>query len=109
MPKKTAKKHTAVIEGKVLALLAYLPFFCILPLLFKKDNDFVLAHGKQGLVIFVGEIGVFIIHIIPIFHWVFRFGMFVLLVLSFWGIIAVLKGRTVALPGISLIADKITL
>jgi len=109
MPKTKPKKNNQIVEGKVLALLAYLPFFCILPLLFKKDNDFILSHGKQGLVLFVGEIGIFIIHIIPLFHWIFRFGMFVLLALAFWGIIAVLKGRFVELPVVARIAAKITL
>jgi uncharacterized membrane protein len=96
-----------VLEGKVFAILAYLPFLCIIPLLFRKDNDFVLSHGKQGLVIFVAEIGVFILSIV--FAWLFRIGMFILLTLSFIGIIAVLKGRNIELPVISKIAEKITL
>ncbi len=109
MPKAKSPRKDQIIEGKVLAFLAYLPFLCILPLVFKKDNAFVLSHGKQGLVIFVGEIGVFIIHIIPLFDWVFRLGMFVLLALSFWGMIAVLNGRALRLPVVSRIADQITL
>ena len=96
-----------VLEGKVFAILAYLPFLCIIPLLLRKDNDFVLAHGKQGLVIFVAEIGVFVLSIV--FAWIFRIGMFLLLTLSFIGIIAVLKGRNIDLPVISKVAQKITL
>ena len=69
-----------VLEGKVFAILAYLPFLCIIPLVLKKDNDFVLSHGKQGLVIFVAEIGIFILSIV--FAWIFRIGMFILLTLS---------------------------
>ena len=96
-----------ILEGKIVAILAYLPFLCIIPLWFKKDNDFVLSHGKQGLVIFVGEIGVFVISIV--FSWFLKVGMFVLLALSFVGIITVLRGKYLQLPIIAKIADKITL
>ena len=95
-------------EGKIFAILAYLSILCIIPLLFKKDNDFVLVHGKQGLVIFVGQVGVFILHII-LGPWFLKLGMFILLVFSFIGIISALTGRYIALPVVAKIADKITL
>ena len=106
---RTKKRGDAaqVLDGKIFAILAYLPFLCIIPLLLRKDNDFVLSHGKQGLVIFVAEIGVFILSIV--FAWIFRIGMFILLTISFIGIIAVLKGRKIDLPVISEISKKITL
>ncbi|MCK5216110.1 MAG: hypothetical protein KAR05_12250 [Candidatus Omnitrophica bacterium] len=107
MPRSDSTKEKKVIEGKVFAILAYLSILCIIPLLFKKDNAFVLSHSKQGLVLFVGQVGVFIIHII--FPWILKPGLFVLGVLSFVGIIAVLRGRYISLPVIAGIADKITL
>ena len=36
-----------VIEGKVFAILSYLSILCIIPLLFKKDNDFVLRGDRD--------------------------------------------------------------
>ena len=100
-------KESEVLEGKIFAILAYLSLLCIVPLIMKKENDFVLFHGKQGLVIFVGEVAVFIISII--FPWLLKPGVFILLVASFLGIIAVLKGQYLKLPIITEIADKITL
>lgn len=100
-------KERQVVEGKVFAILSYLSILCIIPLILKKDNDFVLFHGKQGLVIFVGEVAIFIISIV--IPWALRPGMFVLLVLSFLGFIAVLKGHYLKLPVIAEIAGKITL
>lgn len=102
------KEETAVVEGKVYAILAYLSILCIIPLVLKKDNDFVLSHSKQGLVIFIGQVGVFIMSIIlgPGF---LRLGLFIAGVLSLWGIVAVLQGRYLKMPVISDIADKITL
>ncbi|MBI5149548.1 MAG: hypothetical protein HZA28_02090 [Candidatus Omnitrophica bacterium] len=97
-----------ILEGKGFAILAYLSILCIIPLILKKDNPFVLAHGKQGLVIFLGQVAVIIVSII-LGQWALRLGMFVLLVFAFIGIIAVLQGREVRLPVVSEIADKITM
>ena len=97
-----------VLEGKVWAVLAYLSILCIIPLILKKENSFVYKHGKQGLVLFVSEVAVFILHIL-LGAWFLKLGMFILGVLSFIGIVAVLEGRYVELPFFSKIAEKITL
>lgn len=107
MPRVDNEQDPKIVEGKIFAILAYLSILCIIPLVFKKDNDFVLSHGKQGLVIFIGQVAVFILSIL--FPWIFKLGMFVLMVLAFFGLIAALNGRYVQLPVISGIADKITL
>ncbi|MBF0489224.1 MAG: hypothetical protein HQL15_01220 [Candidatus Omnitrophica bacterium] len=96
-----------ILDGKIYALLSYLSILCILPLILKKNNPFVLAHGKQGLVIFVAEVAIWIVSIvIPVLLAPLTF---ILLVLSFWGLIAVLKGEFVRLPLVSNWADKISL
>lgn len=101
------QEEKQIREGKIFAVLSYLMILCIIPLVFKNDNPFVLSHGKQGLVIFIGEVAVFILSIVM--PWLLRFGIFILLVISFWGIIEVLRGRYVRLPFICDIADKINL
>lgn len=108
MTKRAHNDDQHVLEGKVIALLSYLSILCIIPLVFKKENPFVLQHGKQGLVLFLGEVAVFIIQIV-LGEWIFRLGAFILGVLSFIGIIAVLKGRYIKIPLVSEIAGKITL
>ena len=107
MPSCPAEKEAVVAEGKVFAILGYLSILCIIPLILKKENSFVLAHSKQGLVLFIGQVGLFILSII--FPWCLRSGMFILGVLSFIGIIAVLRGRYLDLPVVSRIAANITL
>ncbi|MBF0479235.1 MAG: hypothetical protein HQL26_07100 [Candidatus Omnitrophica bacterium] len=97
-----------IVDGKVMAVLAYLTVLCIIPLLFQKNNEFVLYHGKQGLVIFVAEVGIFILHIL-LGVLILKIGMFLMLLFSFVGIIAVLQGRQINLPVISEIAEKIVL
>ncbi len=96
-----------ITDGKIFAVLSYLSILCIVPLLFRKDNRFVLSHGKQGLVIFVGEVAIFVISIV--FPWIFRFGIFLLFAVSLWGIIEVLRGRYIKIPFIWDVAEKITL
>ena len=102
------ENEKVVLEGKVFAILSYLFILSIIPLILKKDNDFVMSHGKQGLVIFVAEVGVFILSII-MGEGFLRLGLFILSVMSFVGIIAVLRGQYIELPVISKVADKITL
>ena len=108
MARRKASDEQQIVEGKIFAIISYLSIFCIIPLVLKKDNPFVLSHGKQGLVLFVAEVAVFIIHII-LGHWFLRLGMFVLGIYSFVGIIKCLKGEYVKLPLIADIADKISL
>lgn len=96
-----------VLEGKIYALLAYLSILCIIPLILKKNNPFVLAHGKQGLVLFVAQVAVWILSIV--FPIILGPLMFVLMGLSFLGLIAALKGEFVRIPIVALWADKISL
>ena len=96
-----------ILEGKIYAVVAYLSILCVIPLVLKKENPFVLAHGKQGLVIFVGQVALFILHIV--LPGIFNIGLFLLGVLSFWGIIEVLRGHYVRLPVVADLADKISL
>jgi uncharacterized membrane protein len=103
-----AENDKTIREGKIFAILSYLFILSIIPLILKKDNDFVLSHGKQGLVIFVAEVGVFIFSIL-FGEGFLKLGLFILSIMSFIGIIAVLRGQYIELPVIAKVADKITL
>ena len=96
-----------VLDGKMYAVLSYFSAFCIIPLILKKNNPFVLAHGRQGLVLFVAQVGAMVLSII--LPWAYRPLMFVLFGFSFWGMVTALRGQFVELPVIARIAEKITL
>jgi fumarate reductase subunit D len=97
-----------ILEGKIFALLSYLAILCIIPLVIKRDNPFVLAHGKQGLVLFVGEVAVFVASIIlPMI--LIKLVCFLFGLLSLWGIVESLRGNFIRMPVVSEIADKIIL
>lgn len=108
MTTKKSGSDPQASEGKVFAVLAYLSILCIIPLVFKRENPFALKHGKQGLILFLGEVAAFILHIL-LGLWILRLGIFVFGVLSFIGLIAVLQGREIELPIVGKLADSITL
>ena len=108
MNQPTSSDEPQVLDGKTIAILSYLSILCIIPLIIKKENLFVLFHGKQGLVIFVCEVAVFVFHII-FGSWFLKMGIFVLGIVSLTGILAVLQGQYIKLPLISTCAEKITL
>ncbi len=108
MKKTQLADQNLIIEGKVFAILSYLSIFCIIPLVFKKDNKFALVHGKQGLVIFIAEVAVFIAHIV-LGMWILRLGTFLLGVMSLIGIFHAVQGCYVRLFFVSDIAEKIIL
>ena len=96
-----------VKEGKVLAILSYLGILCLIPLLLKKDNKFVLFHGKQGLVLFLGELAVTILSIIPLIGWpIGLIGVIVFGIVSLVGIVHVLMGNYWKMPIVADLTDK---
>ncbi len=107
MPPEGSFSKADVLDGKMYAVLAYLSIFCIVPLIVKKNNAFVLSHGRQGLVLFVGEVAALVVSIV--FPWSLRPFLFILFGFSFWGMVVAIRGQFVELPVIAQIAKKITI
>ena len=108
MSKQNAKDVQVINDGKVLAILSYLSILCIIPLVIQKNNPFVLHHGKQGLVLFVGQVAIFVLHII-FGQWLVKIATFIFGAISLVGIISVLKGNYFKIPVVNSIAEQITL
>jgi fumarate reductase subunit D len=108
MTSEEIQQQQIIQQGKFYAALSYLTVLCILPLFFKKDNSFALQHGKQGLVIFVGEVAVFVVQVV-LGIWMLKLGVVFWTFISLVGVIAAVKGEHVRFPVISRIADKIML
>lgn len=102
------QKEKEIQEGKFFALISYISFLCVISLILKKDNKFILHHAKQGLVLFVFEVACFIISVIPVLGWLIGvLGLIVFSLVSLWSILQVLMGNYSRIPVISEIADKI--
>jgi uncharacterized membrane protein len=92
-------------EDKPYALLAYCFIFCIVPLVYKKDDAFIQFHGRQGLALFLCEMAVFILSIV--FPFLFKPALFIFAVLSFWGMVKVLRAEQTPLPFIHSLSQKL--
>jgi len=102
------KEDKEVLEGKAYAILAYLWILCLIPLILKKDNRFAIFHAKQGVILFIGELVVGFVGIIPILGWlILFFGTILFGVLSLAGIVQALSGNFWKMPVVGDIAEKI--
>ncbi len=94
--------------NKGIAAIGYIGILCLIPLLAKKDSPYAQFHGKQGLVLFIFDIIVGIIWVIPVIGWIagtvgYIFGF----VLFIMGLINALGGKAQKLPLIGQFGDKI--
>jgi len=92
---------------KISAILCYIPFVCIFPLLnFNKLDNFSKKHAKQGLLLLVVEFIslLFLIDFISNLFWTIVF--IFCLVVAFIGIIKAASNKTWKIPVIGSIFEK---
>ncbi|MEN3044068.1 MAG: hypothetical protein ABDH37_02465 [Candidatus Hydrothermales bacterium] len=95
---------------RYIALLSYLGILFIIPLILEPNDEFVKFHVKQGIVLFVFFMIVFILGgIIPFIGWfvLWPIGIFIWILLLIVGIINALGGKKEKLPYIGKYADKL--
>lgn len=93
-------------EGRMAAVLAYIPFLCFVPLLSMKENREARFHARQGVVLFLIEVVCVLFLIDAISDLVFK-GLLVLAAgLSLAGIVFALQGKNYRLPIIGDLVDK---
>ena len=93
-------------EGRLAAIMAYIPFLCFVPLLNMKDNKEARFHARQGVMLFLIEIIAVVFLIDSISDFVFKAVLIVAAALSMTGIYFALQGKNYRLPVISDLADK---
>ena len=92
------KEKKVVPEGKVWALMSYLWILCLIPLIMKRDDKFILFHAKQGLMLFLGSIIFSAVALIPIIGLIGALANLIIFILSIAGIINSLLGRYWRIP-----------
>jgi uncharacterized membrane protein len=107
MPKTVLERIRNIEEDRLYALVGYCFLLCVVPLLFRKDSDFAVFHGRQGLALFLCEMAVFIVSIL--FPLIMKPFLFVFAVLSLWGMIQALRGELFRLPVIHALSERIVL
>ena len=93
-------------EGRMAAVLSYIPFLCFIPLLNMKDNKEARFHARQGVMLFLIEIVGVLFLIDGISSFVFKAILILAFALSVAGIIFALQGKNYRLPIIGDLADK---
>ncbi len=97
-------------EQKIFGILAYLGILVLVPLLVKKDDDFVHFHAKQGLVLLIVWIIVWVITMIPVLGWIIGpFLSLAMLIIILIAIAQVLMGKKWEVPVVCTYADKINM
>ena len=93
-------------EGRLAAVMSYIPFLCFIPLLNMKRNKEARFHARQGVVLFLVELIAALFLIDRISSFVFTAVLLAAAALSVAGIVFALQGKNYRLPIISDLADK---
>jgi len=89
-------------EGKIPAILAYVPFLCFWALFLRRDNPYAFHHGKQGLILFLAEL------VAIALRWDLLWNLMLILcgAVAVWGMAAAFRGVKFKLPIFSELLDK---
>jgi fumarate reductase subunit D len=93
-------------EGRMAAIMAYIPLLCFVPLLSMKENKEARFHARQGVLLFLIELVAVLFLIDAISDLVFKGILIGAVALSVAGIVFAVQGKNYRLPIISDMADK---
>lgn len=100
-----------VEENKAMAAIAYLGVLCLVPLLLKKDSRYAQEHAKQGFVLFLAEILVWILGAFPVIGWfiIWPVGSIVAIIVSIIALLKALQGEFWEIPLLGQYRNKVNL
>jgi uncharacterized membrane protein len=93
-------------EGRMAAIMAYIPILCFVPLLSMKDNPEARFHARQGVLLFLIELVAVLFLFDTISDLVFKGILLVAAGLSVAGIVFAVQGKNYRLPFIGDLAEK---
>lgn len=96
-------------EGRLAAIMAYIPFLCFVPLVKMKENPEAKFHARQGVMLFLIELLAVLFLIDGVSGFVFRAVLVVAAAFAVAGIYFALQGKNYRLPVVSDLADKFKL
>ena len=92
---------------QMLGLLAYFPLLCFLPYIMEDSTDALRRHARQGVVLFVAELILYILFTAPEFiSTVLQLGLIVCVVLAVIGAVNAWQGKYWAIPYVSDVAER---
>lgn len=101
--------HTKDIEdNKAVAAIGYLWILFLVPLLTKKDSPFAQFHARQGMILFISWIVIWLVGWVPVLGWIIGFlGSLAIAILSIIGFLKALQGEQWELPVLGEYARKL--
>ncbi len=101
-PPEPTEEERIQEEGRIPAMLAYVPFLCFWALFIKRDNAYAYHHGKQGLILFLIEL------IAIALRWDLLWNLILILCggVAIWGLVSAFRGQKFRLPILSNLLDK---
>lgn len=84
---------------RLLAAMCYLWILCVVPLITNEESPYVRFHAKQGVVLALAWLVLWIVGVIPLIGWIIFFaGSIILLVINVAAIIRAWYGQEWKLP-----------
>jgi len=96
-------------RGVIAAILSYIPFLCLVPLIQMRDNEQARFHSRQGLVLFLVELLAALFLIPGLSSLIWKTILIVAIGASVAGIMFGLQGKMYRIPVIGDIADRLKL
>lgn len=94
-------------DDKVMAALSYLWVLVLIPLLKPGKSEFVKFHSRQGFLLFIVEVVLMVVQIIPVLGWLIGFfGGIAALIVSIMGLFSALSGKRWEIPYLNEYAKK---
>ena len=101
-------KQEHLPDDRFIAAIGYLGVLCIVPLILKRDSAFSQHHGKQGLIVLIAWMILWVGNVIPVLgQIVWMLGSLALLILMILGIINALNGKLWEMPVLGQYAKKL--
>lgn len=69
--RQASRKGANKTESKLFAVLSYVSVLSLIPLLFRRDDEYALYHGRQGLALLIYGVVADILGAIPGIGWIF--------------------------------------
>lgn len=94
---------------RILAAVSYIWVLWLIGMILGGNNEFVLRHAKQGLVLFIAEILLMALAVIPFLGWLIGFvGFVAAVIVSLLGIMHAWRGEEWEIPFIGNFSSRIT-
>ena len=101
------KNDDQVKDVALFASLAYIPFLALFLIMYKRDNEYMHFHARQGLVLFIFEaLNYALMSLIPFLAFIFSIINLVLLAVCVIGLFNALMGKKVRFPAVTDLAEK---